>query len=195
MNRTSLFRAPRTVMVGAALTALTLLAPAGQAAATFSNGRTTAEAPTSVGSYQLRFVKRSTTNSTLSIVRNGKAVADFRAGSGTSTSDCVRNEGWLPNGTYTIKGHYTSYNGRLIKGYAIDIGSKKCHNGTPRTELFIHSEMTRSGGQGSTESRRWDGTNDYKSNGCIKMHPEDIKKLFRNLKRNGWPTTLQVIGG
>ncbi|MFE4369089.1 L,D-transpeptidase [Streptomyces sp. NPDC056835] len=195
MTRTSLFRAPRAMMGGAALTALALLAPAGQATAAFSNGRTTAEAPVSAGSYQLRFVKRSTTNSTLSIVRNGKAVANFRAGSGISTNACVRNKGWLPNGTYTIKGHYTSYNGRVIKGYAIDLGSKKCHNGTPRTELFIHSEMTRSGGQGGTESRRWDGTGDYKSNGCIKMRPEDIKKLFRNLNRNGWPKSLQVVGG
>lgn len=47
-----------------------------------------------------------------------------------------------------------------------------------RTEMFIHSEMNRDGGQGSAENRRWDGAGDYRSNGCVKLaparHREDV---------------------
>lgn len=68
--------------------------------------------------------------------------------------ECASAKGWLPAGTYTVGARQTRYNGNLIKGYAIPLSNKTCKNGrTTRTELFIHSEMTRTGGQGSTESR------------------------------------------
>ena len=34
--------------------------------------------------------------------------------------------------------------------------------------------MTPSQGQGNTESSRWDGVNDYYSNGCIKISYRDM---------------------
>ncbi|MFD0392295.1 hypothetical protein ACFQ3Z_03825 [Streptomyces nogalater] len=82
----------------------------------------------------------------------------------------------------------------LIKGYAVHLQDMKCSKGTlTRTEMFIHSEMNRDGGQGSTESRRWDGDGDYASNGCVKLRPADIKEMFRLLNRIGWPTHLRVV--
>lgn len=103
----------------------------------------------------------------------------WRAGSGTGVkNDCTRNRGWLPDGDYDITLH-PSYNGNVIKGVAFRLSDKKCSAGTTtRTDLFIHSEMTRSGGQNpNVESQRWDGNGDYKSNGCIKLKPADIKSL------------------
>lgn len=64
---------------------------------------------------------------------------------------------------------------------------------TPRTEMFIHSEMNRDGSQGKSEARRWDGAGDYKSNGCVKLSPSDITELFGLLNRIGWPTHLRVV--
>ncbi|MEU2154626.1 hypothetical protein ABZ532_06320 [Streptomyces sp. NPDC019396] len=104
----------------------------------------------------------------------------WRAGSGLGvTNECTRNRGWLPNGYYDVTLH-TQYNGSLIKGVAFQLSDKKCAGGSAtRTELFIHSEMTRTGGQGSTESQRWTNSNpnDYLSQGCIKLNPADIKAL------------------
>ncbi|MFD7439297.1 hypothetical protein [Streptomyces sp. NPDC059861] len=59
--------------------------------------------------------------------------------------------------------------------------------------MFIHSEMNRDGSRGRSESRRWDGSGDYRSNGCVKLNPDDIKKMFRLLDRIGWPTHLRVV--
>lgn len=103
----------------------------------------------------------------------------WRAGSGNGeTNACVRNEGWLPNGKYggTLK---MNYDGSKIKGIVFALDDKKCSNGTPRTELFIHSEMAKDHGQdgcaGSSDSPWcWEGNSDYKSAGCIKMKPADI---------------------
>ncbi len=109
----------------------------------------------------------------------------YRAGSGLGArhpqgrDECATARGWLPAGTYTVGARHTRYDGAVIKGYAIPLSDKTCADGrTRRTALFIHSEMTRSGGQGRTESRRWDGPSDYASQGCIKLAPGDIKRLF-----------------
>ncbi|MFJ8162175.1 hypothetical protein ACIRBY_14750 [Streptomyces sp. NPDC096136] len=69
-------------------------------------------------------------------------------------------------------------------------------SGRVRDPLFVHSEMNRDGSQGSTEQRRWTdrAPNDFRSEGCIQMRPEEIKKMFRLLERNGWPKTLRVVG-
>jgi hypothetical protein len=37
--------------------------------------------------------------------------------------------------------------------------------------------MLPSGRAGSSEPYRWDGDSDYKSNGCIKLKPSDIRAL------------------
>jgi hypothetical protein len=101
----------------------------------------------------------------------------WRAGSGNgSTDSCASNAGWLPNGRYGGK-LITGFDGD-INGIVFQLNDKKCGTGeTKRTELFIHSEMTPSGGQNpNVESERWDGRSDYKSLGCIKLRPQDIKE-------------------
>ncbi|MGW7363238.1 hypothetical protein ACWGI8_07385 [Streptomyces sp. NPDC054841] len=104
----------------------------------------------------------------------------WRAGSGLGVkNECTKNRGWLPNGYYDVT-LYPEYDGSAIKGVVFKLSDKTCAVGTAtRTELFIHSEMTRSGGQGSVESQRWTNRNpnDYLSQGCIKLSPTDIKSL------------------
>ena len=110
----------------------------------------------------------------------------WRAGSGftrRSTDACKKNDGWLPNGGYQPRLH-ANYWGSLIKGRAIHLGAKQCANGTTRTDLFIHTE------QGDRNSQcadrrgdqvcRWEypKINDYKSYGCIKLSPRDLKELY-----------------
>ncbi|MEU6376714.1 L,D-transpeptidase [Streptomyces sp. NPDC046909] len=148
-------------------------------------------------SYYLKFDKGTNTNSKLYLIKKSGStetkLASYRAGSGVITNPCATGQGWLPNGTYTIKAYHTKYNGSLIKGYAFQLSDKKCSNGTKRTELFIHSEMTKNGGQGTTEPTRWDGNSDYKSAGCIKLKPADIKSLYTKAKNVGFPTSLKVV--
>lgn len=104
----------------------------------------------------------------------------WRAGSGIgNTNECTSNKGWLPNGEYDVT-LYPAYNGSFIKGVAFRLNDKWCNprlGHTKRTDLFIHSEMTRTGGQGTAESQRWTNSNpnDYLSAGCIKLNPTDIK--------------------
>ncbi|MFE7775843.1 hypothetical protein ACFU5O_18450 [Streptomyces sp. NPDC057445] len=104
----------------------------------------------------------------------------WRAGSGLGVkNECTKNRGWLPNGYYDVT-LYMQYNGSAIKGVVFKLSDKKCAAGTAtRTELFIHSEMTRTGGQGGIESQRWTdrNPNDYLSQGCIKLNPTDVKAL------------------
>ncbi|MEU5048872.1 L,D-transpeptidase [Streptomyces sp. NPDC021096] len=185
MPRTSSFRVSPALTGGAVATALAataLLAPAGEAA------------PAAAADY-LQFTKDTPAHSRLTVFRDHRPVAEYRAGSGTSEQECERGRGWLPDGTYTLGRHHTAYNGNLVKGYAIELGDKRCHDGTLRTELFIHSEMTRDGGSGGPENQRWDGESDYTSHGCVKLRPQDIKELYRSLDRDGWPATLKVVHG
>ncbi|WP_200307618.1 L,D-transpeptidase [Streptomyces adelaidensis] len=187
MGKRNRFTAVATAVVAVAGLAGTASLPAHAAA----EGTKAAAAKT----YYLHFDKSTNTNSRLYLKQTGtnKVIASFRAGSGVTTNECTRNKGWLPTKSYTIKKWNTNYNGSLIKGYAFQLNDTKCKNGsTPRTELFIHSEMTRNGGQGSTEPTRWDGVGDYKSAGCIKMHPKDIKELYKRAKAVGFPKKLVV---
>jgi len=149
------------------------------------------------GAVQLKFDKNQSDPkaSSLSVIRGGRVVVTYRAGSGNGVNnknECVRNQGWLPNGAYTVGSHTKSKNG-VIKGYAIQLSDKKCTNGTTRSALFIHSEMTVGGGQGSVEAQRWDEPRDFSSNGCIKLRPDDIKNMFKLLDQIGWPKSLQVV--
>lgn len=104
---------------------------------------------------------------------------EWRAGSGDSTDECDKycgggTGGWLPGGWYKIKGHSHQYDG-TIKGRVWALEDKKCYNGTWRTELFFHTEETRSRGQAcdgnsSTDNPYcWDNWWDHESKGCIKL--------------------------
>ena len=110
----------------------------------------------------------------------------WRAGSGyyrTSTNSCRKNRGWLPDGTYQPR-LFADYPGNLIKGRAIRLGEHRCPNGTMRTDLFIHTEQgahniqcpNRKGDQPC----RWEypQINDYRSLGCVKLSPHDLKELY-----------------
>jgi hypothetical protein len=140
-------------------------------------------------------------------VRAGKrttvASDSWRAGSGftrKSTNSCRKNNGWLPNGRYRPR-LYRNYGGNLIKGRAIYLGAKRCSNGTMRTDLFIHTEQ----GANSTQCRdrkgdqpcRWEypRINDYKSRGCIKLSPGDMRELYvawRKYFGAGSPSQVRV---
>ncbi|MEF9886798.1 L,D-transpeptidase [Streptomyces sp. P9-A4] len=184
----------RGAVIAASAATVLALAPAALAQGPAGAPQKPADAPTT-----LVFDKNRSdpTDSRLSVFKGTKLWATYRAGSGLKvTDDCVRARGWLPNGNWKIKLKTPTYNGNLIKGYAIHLEDMKCSKGTlTRTEMFIHSEMNRDGSAGGTEPRRWDGAGDYKSNGCVKLNPTDIKKMFRLLDRDdiGWPTHLRVV--
>lgn len=105
------------------------------------------------------------TNGTLSLyevqVDTGKtfSIWSARAGSGQGVNAynaCVQNQGWLPNGVYSVTGVYANYPGTSVTGPAVELSNKQCSNGTWRTALFIHS------------SYPW-ATSHFNSDGCIKV--------------------------
>ena len=110
----------------------------------------------------------------------------WRAGSGyfrDATNACALNRGWLPNGTYGPR-LFRDYHGNLIKGHAIYLGRKACGNGTMRTDLFIHTEQD-AGSRQCADRRgdqvcRWEypRINDYRSYGCVKLSPGDLRELY-----------------
>ena len=110
----------------------------------------------------------------------------WRAGSGTSTVCSEIGRGWLPVGWYDTWGHWNHYDGR-IKGRVIYLQNKRCADGTPRTELFIHTEETAGNGQycpySSDDPYCWEGWFDYKSAGCIKV----------SYPRGGWPDDIGSV--
>ncbi|MDQ3953618.1 MAG: hypothetical protein M3279_11760 [Actinomycetota bacterium] len=128
-----------------------------------------------------KFVKNTPNNSYLSWRRidpiSGycKLYDSWRSGSGTNTNVCDVGDGWLPNGWYDTWGMYHHYDGSVIHGRTFRMQDKKCHNGTWRTALFIHTEETVDNEQQCSspyvESQCWDGTSDYYSDGCIKLGP------------------------
>ena len=138
------------------------------------------------------FQKWTNTNSTLfetwQDVNTGKVYAQdsWRAGSGTGTNECVQNVGWLPSGYYNIVAHYDHYDATKIKGRVWYLNDKPCWDGTPRGDLFIHSEETADNGQYCPtiydDPFCWEGDFDYKSAGCIKVahatpYPSDIARV------------------
>ncbi len=112
----------------------------------------------------------------------------WRSGSGmlgkTGRNSCVKNKGWLPNGTYAVRQHQ-NYGGNLIKGRAFRIDNKRCVNGTNRVDLFIHTEQGARNRQcpnrRGDQVCRWEvpAYNDYKSAGCIKLSPTHLYQLTR----------------
>jgi hypothetical protein len=129
-----------------------------------------------------QFKRISNTNSRLTIgqydTATGKVYSyvTFRAGSGISTDECWTSHGWLPTGLYNIVLHSDSYAGSKVRGRVWQLSDRRCQGGagTLRTELFIHSEETPSQGQscgpaGTDYPFCWEGDNDYRSEGCIKV--------------------------
>ena len=159
----------------------------------------------------LVFVKnaKDPSNSTLQLWNGKDRIATYRAGSGLGTAanyktkkgksyrnDCTTNAGWLPNGRYKPTSFEIGRNSK-IKGYAIGLPDTKCRTGkVKRTALFIHSEMTKGRKQGprngADSPQRWEGVQDYKSNGCIKLHPTHIAKLFSYMNKHGRAVLLTV---
>lgn len=124
--------------------------------------------------------------------------ASWRAGSGTSTNECRRAEGWLPAGWYSQWGHWNDYEGSAIKGRVWWVQDKYCADGvTKRIELFIHSEETSSNGQQCTSTYDdrfcWERVADYYSLGCIKLarpspvanFPNDLGNAHRTYHDHG----------
>lgn len=117
--------------------------------------------------------------------------ASWRAGSGfgkRATDACAKGAGWTPNGVYSFVQH-DNRRAPLINGRVFALQPKACRNGTVRELMFIHSEQTwdnkqcpnRKGDDGC----RWEvpRVNDYRSFGCIKMHPTDLAQLTRRYHR------------
>jgi hypothetical protein len=113
--------------------------------------------------------------------------ASWRAGSGlggrAGRDECHRNTGWLPNGTYSLVQH-DHRRAPLVNGRVFELAPKACPTGTVRQMLFIHSEQTPENTQCNNlkgdDHCRWEPVwNDYRSNGCIKMSPTDLKNLTR----------------
>jgi hypothetical protein len=101
-------------------------------------------------------------------------VHSWRAGSGISTDECRRAEGWLPAGWYALWGHWNHYGGSAIRGRVWWLQDKYCYDGvTKRVELFIHSEETADNGQACSSAYDdpfcWERAGDYYSLGCIKL--------------------------
>ncbi|MFC9943978.1 L,D-transpeptidase [Streptomyces pratensis] len=204
MNLTS-----KLVVVIAATTMLTTGAVTATAQPTA--GATSTPHAAAASPVALVFVKnaKDPSNSTLQVWNGRTRVATYRAGSGQGTAanngtpkgrqsrnECVKDVGWLPNGTYRPSSFETSRNG-TIKGYAIGLPAKNCYpRKTERNALFIHSEMTRDRKQGpragADSPQRWEGVSDYKSNGCIKLHPNHIAQLFSYMNKHGRAALLTV---
>jgi hypothetical protein len=110
----------------------------------------------------------------------------WRAGSGmlgrAGRNACANNRGWLPNGTYRLRA-YDDYPGHKIKGRAFRLDDKRCSSGNRRYDLFIHTEQGAGNKQCANKRGdqlcRWEfpGFNEYKSAGCIKLAPADLRQL------------------
>lgn len=146
---------------------------------------------------------------------------EWRAGSGMNTNPCDNQDGgdghgWLPNGWYDLRGHWNNYN-QTIKGRVWWLQNMQCHDGTWRTELFIHTEETagtRPNDQGQACGEQlpdddlpycWDkqpayagaanGTYDYYSNGCIKVRRKSPEGNWANDMLNVHKTWHDLGGG
>ncbi len=115
--------------------------------------------------------------------------ASWRAGAGVGGAagrdECHRGQGWLPTGTYSFVQH-NRRRAPLVNGRVFELEPKACaRNGTVRQLLFIHSEQTTANTQCKNmpgdDLCRWEVPvyNDYRSYGCIKMSPTDLKNLTR----------------
>jgi hypothetical protein len=139
------------------------------------------------------------TNGTLKRYSNWSHIGGVIAGSGFGSNwnnTCLQNEGRLPNGWYSSGNdhHVDSKNGSLIDGRVWGLQDKNCPAGTPRTQLFIHTEETVANGQACTPApddlHCWEGTFDYESVGCVKVsHFTSVGTM------NSWWHNAPVSGG
>jgi hypothetical protein len=142
----------------------------------------------------------------------GDRTNTWRAGSGLTTDGCQTNYGWLPNGWYdmTSTGMTDGYSGSLIHRRVWSLQDKSCAgDGTIRTELFIHTEETVGNGQTCSSSSDdqwcWDdtrsdpgaslGTNDYKSEGCIKVRRQSLEGNWADNMTDVHSTYHLDVGG
>ncbi|MFI6108151.1 L,D-transpeptidase family protein [Streptomyces sp. NPDC051310] len=202
---------------GAAAVAVGLVPAAAGAqasAAPQAAGVATAKAAAAAKSYtylQYKKNKKDPSNSRLSLIHVQQISPDktrsyvldsWRAGSGLGTAKnkvgrnaCQSNVGWLPSGDYKIEYFKNNFVG-TINGIVWKLQDKRCKangkKGTKRDALFIHSEMKSNGKQGSSEPTRWDGNGDYKSAGCVKLKPSDIRELKGYRSNFPKPTRLYV---
>jgi hypothetical protein len=118
--------------------------------------------------------------------------ASWRAGSGVSgragRDACHRGKGWAPNGIYSFVQH-NRRRAPLINGRVFELQPQACRNGTVRQMMFIHSEQR----SNNTQCKNTKGddpcrfeapkVNDYRSWGCIKMAPGDLRQLTSRFHR------------
>ncbi|MFJ5712296.1 hypothetical protein [Streptomyces sp. NPDC093105] len=190
-------------------------AAAAQPAAVVSTAKAPAAAAARSYTYlQFKKNKKDPSNSRLSLIHVRQISPDktrsyvldsWRAGSGlgdaknakrkVGQNPCQTNVGWLPSGDYKIEYFKNNFAG-TINGIVWKLQDKRCKangkKGTKRDALFIHSEMKSNGRQGSSERTRWDGNGDYKSAGCIKLKPSDIRELKGYRSNFPKPTRLYV---
>jgi hypothetical protein len=147
---------------------------------------------------QFRFSRESNYQSALAFSsENQHSSFQVRAGSGSVTDECAINFGWLPKGAYDVLAHDTGLDG-TIAGYAWELSDHQCYDGTFRTDLLIHSEMSADGGQdGTWEPNVWtfSDPNDYASFGCIKVSYPDALALeltYQEAEEAGYGAQLVV---
>ena len=147
---------------------------------------------------EFRFTRESSSSSVLTLT--SPMLADpvrVRAGSGTISDECAINFGWIPRGAYDVSAHDTALEGD-IAGFAWELTEHQCYDGTFRTDLLVHSEMSSDGGQDDTwEPNVWtdDEPDDYSSFGCIKVSYEDVLTLegaYETVEDAGYPAVLRV---
>lgn len=115
------------------------------------------------------------TNGSLKTYVNSSVYYTMTAGSGDGTGDeCISNHGRLPTGWYSGAHEYHIHNkDNTIKGRVWGLTNKACYDGTIRTELYIHTEETKTNGQscptGGDDPYCWENADDYKSIGCVKL--------------------------
>lgn len=130
-------------------------------------------------------------NGTLYAYKNDSLYTSMTAGSGMGSaySTCQSNLGRLPDGWYSsAHDHHVDNKDNTIKGRVWGLQDKDCGSGTVRTELFIHSEETKTNGQSCPTSGDdpycWESAaEDYRSLGCVKIshanngYPDSVGSL------------------
>jgi hypothetical protein len=146
-----------------------------------------AVAPPAAEANEFRFTR--TTNATSTLVFSAEGALSeplrLRAGSGTVPDECAVNFGWLPRGVYDVQSHEVGLEGS-IGGYAWSLSDAQCYDGTFRTQLLIHSEMSADGGQDDSWEPHvwtWSDPDDYASFGCIKISYPDMLVLEEAYQR------------
>lgn len=113
---------------------------------------------------------------------------DARSGNEAASvgDECARDFGPLPRGVYVADFMYKNWGHSDIRGWVWSLGSKRCHNGTWRTNFYLHSK--------GYPSQGW-SRYDYFSLGCIKINQRDRSSLvskWHNRTHKSTPVHLHV---